>query len=236
MRGLLFGITSLIAAGSASAQQNQTADGAQKFLATLISRGPDVVNVTFVNANGESIPLKGTETFHSAWIRRSGGKEYEETAYKHQPDPKVTAIEKNMGWMLGVDALDAVNADGKADACVTRISKIHMAAKEVLEGSTVDENTFPEKALIGYKDSPIRWYHSWKLESPLEKFAAPHYIDWSKAKVSRTADGRVYVNAPGPNFRTLFVLVPNDPELSDRIEYAAKFLQMSCDKSASTGF
>jgi len=230
-------ITCLLAAGSANAEQKQTAEGAQKFLASLKARGPDIVNIGFVDGNGESIPLQGTETYHSAWVRRSGGTEVEETAYKHQPDPKTTPISQSMKFLFGVGALDAVNAGGKPDACVTRIEKIYVSPKEKLEDHSVTENTFPEKKLVGYKDSPIRWYHEWKLEDPLQKFAAPHYIEWAKAKVARSADGsRVNVTAPGPTFWTRLVFVPMDADLADRIEYAAKFLQMSCDKTADTGF
>ena len=227
-------IACLLPAGSAIAQQKQTAEGAQKFLASLKDRGADIINVGFVDGNGAIIPLQGTETYHSAWVRGSG---VEETAYKYQPDPKTTPISQPMKFYFGVQALDAVNASGRPDACVTRIAKMYVSPQEKLEDRTVSEGTFPEKKLVGYKDSPIRWYHEWKLEDPLQKFAAPHYIEWGKAKVARTTDSAlIVVTAPGPNFWTQLVFAPKDADLVDRIEYAAKFLQMSCDKAADTGF
>ena len=230
-------ITCLLAASSANAEQQQTAAGAQKFLASLKSRGAEIVNINFVDGNGAPIPLQGTETLRSAWVRRSGGVEVEEPAYKYQPDPKISPITRTMQYLFGIVGLEAVNASGKPDACVTRIAKIYVSPQEKLEDHSVSEGTFPEKKLVGYKDSPIRWYTDWKLEDPLQKFAAPHYIDWRKAKVARTADGtRILVTAPGPQYWTQLSFVAMDADLTDRIEYAAKFLQMSCDPTANTGF
>ncbi|MES1264640.1 MAG: hypothetical protein ABUU24_03185 [Variovorax sp.] len=227
-------IACLLAVTVAHAQQQQTAEGAQKFLASLKTKGADIINVGFLDGNGANIPLQGTETYHSAWLRGGG---VEETAYKYQPDPKTSPITKPMQYLMGVVALDAVNSAGKPDACVTRVEKIYVSPQEKLADREVTDGTFPEKKLIGYKDSPIRWYHEWQLEDPAQKFAGPHYIEWSKAKVSRTTNGaRILVTAPGPKFWTQLVLVPGDPDLADRVEYAAKFLQMSCDATASTGF
>lgn len=232
-----FILACLLVTGSANAEQQQTAEGAQKFLASLKTRGAEIVNVNFVDGNGAPIPLQGTETLRSAWVRRSGGVEVEEPAYKYTPDPLVRSITRPMQFLFGIVGLDAVNASGKPDACVTRIPRIYVSSQEKLEDHTVSEGVFPEKKLVGYKDSPIRWYTDWKLEDPLQKFAAPHYIDWRKAKVARTADGaRILVTAPGPGYWTQLSFLAMDADLTDRIEYAAKFLQMSCDPTANTGF
>jgi hypothetical protein len=64
----------------------------------------------------------------------------------------------------------------------------------------------------------------------------PHYIDWRKAQISRHARG-VQVIVPNSTFRELRLgFIASEPEMIDRIEYAAKFLQMSCDPTVDTGF
>lgn len=95
------------------------------------------------------------------------------------------------------------------DACVTRISKV--AAGENMPWQ------FKEK---GFSTS-----HN-----------APHYIDWRKAQISRHVNG-IQVIVPNATFRELRLgFTANEPEMIDRIDYAAKFLQMSCDPTVDTGF
>jgi hypothetical protein len=61
-------------------------------------------------------------------------------------------------------------------------------------------------------------------------------IDWSSAKVNRNADGSVTVTSRGQAFPTIYLTyVPGDPDWADRIEYAMKFLMMSCGESVSAG-
>ena len=95
------------------------------------------------------------------------------------------------------------------DACVTRISKV--AAGENMPWQ------FKEK---GFSAS----------HNP------PHYIDWRKAQISRHANG-IQIIVPNATFRELRLgFTANEPEMIDRIDYAAKFLQMSCDPTVDTGF
>lgn len=66
--------------------------------------------------------------------------------------------------------------------------------------------------------------------------APPHRIEWGKVDISRSS-GSVGVSTPDARFGRFFLsFSAPDPDMIDRIEYAMKFLKMSCDATASTGF
>ena len=77
-------------------------------------------------------------------------------------------------------------------------------------------------------------------------FATPLYVDWGKSSISRgigtnpsTTWHYVSAHFTIDNAKTVpayFRLSTQDSALADRIEYAMKFLQMSCDISAKDGF
>ncbi len=54
-------------------------------------------------------------------------------------------------------------------------------------------------------------------------------------KINRSAEGYVSVTSKGQDYPTIhLIFYPLDPDTADRIEYAMKFLAMSCNASAAT--
>lgn len=61
-------------------------------------------------------------------------------------------------------------------------------------------------------------------------------LPWGNSEISR-GDRGVSASVIHPRFkRTFLTFVTSDTETQDRIEYAMKFLKMSCDSTAITGF
>jgi len=131
-------------------------------------------------------------------------------------------------WARGIDNIDE---KGKADPCVTRITVLDISKPGAWSGG-------------------IRWTassNSVALSASLASYPAPRYIHWGKAGIRRESyslkDGSdmiQYVLARYTNPQTrdteVFGIGTLDASLVDRIEYAMKFLQASCDTSVSTGF
>ena len=62
-------------------------------------------------------------------------------------------------------------------------------------------------------------------------------IDWGRVNIKRNAGkSAIQISVKNPKYAYELLEFKADPEMLDRIEYAAKFLQMSCDKTAATGF
>lgn len=62
-------------------------------------------------------------------------------------------------------------------------------------------------------------------------------IDWGLVSVKRdVGKSSIQVRLKNPKYTYELLEFKADAEMLDRIEYAAKFLQMSCDRTASTGF
>ena len=80
-------------------------------------------------------------------------------------------------------------------------------------------------------------------------------IDWGRVKINRNAKGFylhdyegkpvisggangpfILISSNHPKYKMDALQFSGNEEMLDRIEYAAKFLQLSCDKTASTGF
>ena len=99
------------------------------------------------------------------------------------------------------------------DGCITRISSLDMGKFESVDTL-----------------SP----------SPSVALRPPHDIDWRRAAVTRTkfngADS-INIDAPSSKYKKLTLIFSTpDPEMMDRIEFAARFLKMSCDATTETGF
>jgi len=110
------------------------------------------------------------------------------------------------------------------DSCTTVIDEISNLADDVRE-------YVPANFSEAYYTHDARWTPSFAT-----MMAPPHRIAWSKASIVRDQNGVMAV-MPDPRFRQLsLVFLTTNAELQDRIEYAMKFLQMSCDTTAATGF
>lgn len=226
----ILAVAVLLAPVAAAAQQ-QTAEGAQKFLASMIGRMP--VGVQFRDGKGNQVPMRGTETTTHLL----------EKSYNLPVDGEVTKPTSRVPqWPMSVLKLDAVARDGHANACMTRIVEIDKDPREQLEfQSKVMLNTGRANSILGrWLNKPDDVYaEEWdvvtKLEDPRVSFAPPHYIDWSRTRIERGGD-RISIKSPGTEFEVWLDFLPADEDLKDRIEYAAKFLQMSCDAAAESGF
>ena len=74
------------------------------------------------------------------------------------------------------------------------------------------------------------------VPAPAQAMAPPHNIPWGKVTVSR-GPGGVVASVADPRFKQVSLIYrTTDAALQERIEYAMKFLQMSCDATAATGF
>lgn len=125
-------------------------------------------------------------------------------------------------------AIDDIDESDKHNPCVTRITDIGQRPRTIAKGViwSVGNRTV--------------------LSLPVGGFPLPRYIHWGKVSINRqtvvSGDEAIpihYVYAsqtmPGGGEESVG-FSPRDAGMADRIEYAMKFLQASCDESASTGF
>jgi len=126
-------------------------------------------------------------------------------------------------------AIDDIDETGKKNPCVTRITDI---------GGN-----------LGIRAQGQRWNMGDRtvLRLPPGGFPVPRYIHWGKTGIQRQVNTSgseqahlVYAAVTGTfgsgNGWEAVGFEPRDVALADRIEYAMRFLQASCDASASTGF
>jgi len=206
-----------LAAFSAQAQQaTQTAEGAQKFLAALVRKGN--AHAWFVDAQGRTNYVRGKATRTRTEIGLLG-------ADKSETE---TAIEKQLS-AFPVNEVDSQGADGKADACLTRIAKWQV--REQLTESR-SWNTTDEGILV---DTPILHSENSTYELPPE-LQAPHWIDWRNVKIARSTNGAQMTATFKEKTFIANLAFTGETELVDRVEYAMKFLKLSCDDTTATGF
>lgn len=207
----------LAALGAQAQQAAQTAEGAQKFLSALARKGN--AYTWFVDAAGRTNYVRGksVETVtHIGVIMGNEERKYEKV------------IEKQLSSFL-VQELDTQGPDGKSDACMTRIAKWQL--RETLVDSRSWQTT-DEGILI---DTPILHAETSTYELPPE-LAAPRWIDWRNVKIARTTNGAQMTASFKEKTFTAHLAFTGETELVDRVEYAMKFLKLSCDDTTSTGF
>lgn len=204
---------------AAHAQGTQTAEGAQAFLASMAKRG--FARATFIDALGRSNFVVGTHKVKTQRIFGSSVKE----------ENSSDAVEKSLGE-LTVTALGSGDAQGAADACTTRIDEVKSGNLFDTTSKSWEEKKFLLPVIVLQNET---WEY---MDAFRANFNDPNFVDWRQAKVVRSNDGsRIDITAKGQKFATnTLSFVPGDSELADRIEYAAKFLRMSCDEVAETGF
>lgn len=225
----VFAVAMTLAPLGAHAQAAQTAEGAQQFLAAMAKKG--LARVRFVDAVGRSNYVTGKYTAYIERTKFGLTSLFSDKGKETREDLPEQFIEKQMED-FGASELAAMDANGNADVCTTRIAGV------VPRGPYDDYNgnTWSESGAMSATSATKT--ERWTYE-PITKFAgSPHFIDWSDAKVDRGLDGTsITVTAKGQVFATnQLVFVSGDADLVDRIEYALKFLKMSCDQSMDTGF
>ena len=209
--------------GAALAQSRQTAQGAQDFLATMATKV--AAQVAFVDAAGRANYVTGKYTGE---IKRIKGGAFGKPKETLELLPERVVDKTVSGIRAGL--LEAIDAQGRPNECATRIGDLTAPNYDDVKADATNDNRAFSFTLTYTNEY-------WKYE-PLTKFASPaQVIDWSDAKVNRSPQGWVTVTSKGQAFPTIHLTyMAGDPDLADRIEYAMKFLVMSCDPSADIGF
>lgn len=207
---------------SVAAQGAQSADGAQQFLATMAKKV--MTRVSFIDASGRNNYVTGKFTGEVKTTKGSifGTKEIVEAVPEQVVEKQVADVRASV--------LEAIDAYGRPTACATRLTEVVAPSYDDSSSDTTNDNhSFSFKVTT---TSVQRKYE------PLTKFMSPaQVIDWSNVKINRSPEGAITVTSKGQSFAWLqLTYVAGGPDLADRIEYAMKFLAMSCDSTASTGF
>ena len=205
-----------------AAQNAPSADSAQQFLALQLKKV--ATQVRFVDAAGRTNYVTGKYTGSVKTIK--GG--IRKTRETNEALPE-RIIDKQLSDVR-VAELHAIDAYGRPNACTTRITQV-VAPDYNETKSDVGDDSRSFSFTLTYTDQ------QWTYE-PLEKFMTPaQVIDWSDVKINRSPEHYLTVTSKGQAFPTIHLtFYSSDPDLADRIEYAMKFLAMSCDAGAGTGF
>ncbi|MEA5667745.1 hypothetical protein VA603_09405 [Stenotrophomonas sp. MH1] len=200
-------------AGDAQAQAQQTAESAQQFLSLLLANRNVSINAFFQNVD----ILQTTRHLEDKSKYAISIEQIEtvtENTLKLSYRPSITAMAGDAG-----------------NACSTVVSELAFQPQELQQLTTVSHQPGQWLKTKG-------WYQEVKRQDPRVVLAPPHRIDWGKAQIVRWPDGSgIGASNPHPRFGLFSVAFATaDAELLDRIEYAMKFLQMSCDPTAGTGF
>lgn len=228
---LVLACASAAAGLEAQAQEaapQQTAAGAQRFLALLAQDQLLYVEIRF--ANGQVLPLQGTRTEAYRWLK--DGVPQSDGPYPDRTEPVSAALKS----MLSISAISSVDARGNADDCTTRIDT---TSKEKPDQVTTDDSFVIEETFFSVNRRPYRRTQTLRYEDPAAKYAGPHYVAWGKAAIHRAQNGRVAARVNRGSAELVLVYAGDlrkDAEMTDRVEYAMKFLKASCDKTAATGF
>lgn len=219
----LAALSTVITSPAIAATGGQTAQGAQQFLATMAKKV--VTQVYFVDAAGRTNYVTGKYTGQVKTIKGGAFGKPKETI---QAMPE-RVVDKQVADVRAA-ALEAIDAQGRPNECATRITEVSAKPYDEVK-SDAGNDTRSFSWTLTYTDE------AWKYE-PLSKFMSPaQVIDWSNAKVNRSAPDAITVTSVGQSFPLIHLtFAPGDPDLADRIEFAMKFLVASCDPSAGTGF
>jgi len=200
----------------AHAQQAQTAEGAQRFLAAVVKKG----NVTtwFVDAQGRTNHVRGKASKTTTYVGLISNDE----------EKSERVVEKQLP-AFAVTEIDTLAASGKTDACLTRISKWEFGAPltENRTWTTTNEGILVDMPIVHVENSTYE---------PAPELNSPHWIDWRNVKLSRSTNGaQMTASFKEKSFWT-HLAFSGEAELVDRVEYAMKFLKLSCDDTTATGF
>jgi hypothetical protein len=220
---MLAAISACVALPTVAAQGAPTAKDAQEYLATMTRQV--VTRVVFVDGAGRTNYVTGT---HSGEVKTIKGGAF------GKPKESVTAlpdqaVEKQLADVRPA-VLEPIDAYGRPTACATRLTKVEAPTyDEEKSDSATDNKSFSFKLTY----TTERWHYE-----PLTKFMSPaEVIDWSNVSITRGYDGSVSVTSWGQAFAKLqMTYVAADPDVADRIEYAMKFLSMSCSDGTRAPF
>jgi hypothetical protein len=203
-----------------AAQEVQTAAGAQEFLAAMAKRVPTQVH--FMDAAGRANYVTGKYTGDVTTTK--GGIRKHTTTVQALPEK---VVDKQLPDVRA-SVLEAMDPWGRATACATRITEVTAPPYDDVKSDVRDDTR-------SFTWTLTQTNEAWKYE-PLTKFMNPaQVIDWSNAKVGRGAGNSISVTSHGQAFPTIYLTYyASDPNQADRIEYAMKFLMMSCDANVGS--
>ena len=212
-----------VSSTSPAAQAAPTAKDAQEYLAAMARQV--VTRVVFVDGAGRTNYVSGKYSGEVKTIKGGAfGKPKENVAALPEK-----AVEKQL-VDIRPTVLEPIDAYGRPTACATRITEVQSPPyDEVKSDATNDNKSFSFKLTYTTEQ--------WKYE-PLTKFTSPaEVIDWSNVTIGRAFDGSVTVTSWGRSFAKLqMTYLATDPDMADRLEYAMKFLSMSCRDAARAPF
>jgi len=212
---LAFGVT---LASPAMAQSSRTAEGAQQYLAAMA--GKVLTRVQYVDSAGRTNYVTGKYTGAVKTIK--GGLRKQKESIEILPEK---VVDKQLSDVRAA-VVEAIDAWGRPSLCTTRISEVAAPLYDDVRADTQNDTR-------SFSWTVTHTEEAWKYE-PLTKFTSPaQVIDWTNARVNRSPEGSITVTSKGQAFPIIHLTyVAGDPELADRIEYAMKFLTMSCGKDA----
>src|SRR4051812_27623966 len=199
---------------AAAAQSAQTAEKAQLYLADVAKQL--VTRVQFVDAAGRVNYVTGKYTGNVKTIK--GGLRKQKETLEALPEK---LVDKQVADVRAA-VLEPIDAWGRRSACTTRITEVTAPVYD-------DVRTDTQNDTRSFSWTVTNTNESWTYE-PLTKFMSPaQVIDWSDARVSRSAEGSVTVSSRGQAFAAIHLTYfVGDPAWADQIEFAMKFLTMSC--------
>lgn len=195
----------------------QTAEGAQAFLRTMVERGYGRFYLT--DAQNRVNYVEADKVVKTTRI-----------LLRVKEEEQRTPSSRNLPFFM----LNQISSgDGQSnDPCTTLVEKFTVRPEDLYVSSV---RSWHEPGLVGTFVSVSEttdYTESWN------RFGGTHAMDWRRAIVERSNDGtQVHITAPNPTFKSAtLVFIPGTHDMADRIDYAARFLQMSCDEAAATGF
>lgn len=214
-RAIVATVGAMFALPGIAAPGKDTAGNAQDFLAKMT--GQVTAKIFFVDAQERSNYVTGK---YFGDYKSSKISNIAKTKVEYGSIPE-EFIEKQLGDVRAV-TLEAIDAEGRPNECATRITEVTAPVYDEDKAETRQVD-----ATFSYK--LIEMNRHWKYE-PLTKFTTPaQVIDWRTAEVSRSPDSEIMVTFKSPAYPRIHLqFVPGNLDVADRIEYAMRFLQMSC--------
>ena len=182
-----------------------------------------VTQVHYVDAAGRTNYVTGKYTGEIKTIK--GGLRKTKETIETLPE---RAIDKQLG-PLRATALDTIDAYGRSNLCATRITRVEAPDYNEVKSDTADDSR-AFSFTLKYTNEAFTY-------EPLTKFMDPaEVIDWSDVKVTRNAEGSVTVTSKGRTYSRIYLTyVAGSQDVADGIEYAMKFLALSCGTGAGLG-
>lgn len=204
---------------TAQAQPAQTADGAQKFLATLVAKGH--ATAWFIDAQNRRNHVHNMAKVTTVEFA---------AVFFEDPVDWQKPIEKQL-LPFTVSEIDTLGPSGKPDPCMTRLTKWVVNVNEQMVETQTWRTTKP-----GFLKDQLFEHRLTGTYEPSPELLAPHWIDWRNVKLARTPEGTQMTASFKDKDFTANLAFTGEAELIDRVEYAMKFLKLSCDDSTATGF